>query len=104
MGRPSGSVAPVGMMFTSIRTGRLRPIEFTYPTENDMSRRSSRSTCTLLSHADCDVKSGSTTLMLWRGSTKVGGTLARLLGKGGAPALVPATETVKLAGSPLFKI
>ena len=35
-----------------------------------MSLRSARSICTLLSQADCVLKSGSTALTLWRGSTK----------------------------------
>jgi len=94
----------VGIRFVSINTGRLRPIEFTYPTETARSSRSARSTWTLLSHADWDRKSVSTAVMLCRGSTNVGGRSARLVGNGGAPALVPDTETVKLAGSPLFRI
>ena len=59
-----------------------------------MPLRSARSTSTLVSHADCVRKSGSTALMLCRGSTTVVGTFARLPGNAGAPAAVPATCTV----------
>ena len=50
---------------------------------------SARSICTLVSQADCVVKSGSTAVMLWRGRTKPGGHVARLVGNAGAPAPVP---------------
>ena len=69
-----------------------------------MSLRSARSTCTLVSHAYCVAKSGSTAVMLCRGSANPGGTFARLVGNGGAPADVPETVTVYARGSPLLRM
>src|ERR1700745_59681 len=95
MGRPSASVCPLGRRLTSINTGRLRPTAFTYPAEIDKSVLSSRSSCTLVNHADCVWRLAPTAVMLGFGSVKPGGSAARLVGNAGEP-----TAGVHRAGVP----
>src|SRR5216684_769597 len=76
MGRPSGSVAPVGNTLALTTSGRFRPMEFTYPTATDTSFPIARSTCTLLSHAYCVAKSALAVRMLFGGKTPAGRPLS----------------------------
>jgi hypothetical protein len=101
IGRPSPSVAPVGIRFTSTSTGRLRPSALTYPIATEKSVPIARSSCTFVRIAYCVENAGSTVTMLCLGRTKPGGRSASVPGNAGAPALVGLSVTASVRGSPL---